>query len=265
MNFLLRQAGAIAQAIHQLPRFPGQWRLARLVTTLAGGDLMLLRDKFGFMYFVRRGNIVSHLLLIHQCAEPEILDLLPEFSDTIIDVGCNVGTFALPASRRARRVIAIDANADMCRAVEQNCALNGINNVTVVHAAISQSDAETISFHRARAESSISSLRKEHVEQYDAYDTIEVPNRRLDDLIRELGIERVEALKIDAEGVSGGIIASLGEDAAKVAAIIAEPSDDLESEAARRVLVAYELTRPLAEHMALAVHTRETIVARRQT
>lgn len=56
--------------------------------------------------------------------------LLPD--DVVLDVGCGPGTLVLPLSRRVREVVALDEAEGMLRALERECALRGIGNVSTV-------------------------------------------------------------------------------------------------------------------------------------
>ena len=58
--------------------------------------------------------------------------------DTFVDVGANIGYFALLASKSvgpAGRVVAIEASPTICASLQRNVASNGARNVRVVNAA----------------------------------------------------------------------------------------------------------------------------------
>ncbi len=61
-----------------------------------------------------------------------VLDLLPE-GGTFVDVGANVGAFALPAACRLGqhgRVFALEPSAVLFQCLRANAAMNGLANVT---------------------------------------------------------------------------------------------------------------------------------------
>jgi FkbM family methyltransferase len=64
---------------------------------------------------------------------------------TCIDVGANLGAYALPVSRRAARVIAIEAQPAIAELLARNVAENGVGNVEVI-AAAAGAEAGTIAF-----------------------------------------------------------------------------------------------------------------------
>ncbi|WP_296595003.1 FkbM family methyltransferase [Phenylobacterium sp.] len=54
-----------------------------------------------------------------------------------VDVGANIGAFALPVASSAVQVVAIEAHPGLARLLASNVARNGLANVQVVHAAAS--------------------------------------------------------------------------------------------------------------------------------
>lgn len=114
--------------------------------------------------------------------------------DTFVDVGANIGTLTLAASRlvgSSGRVFAIEAHPRTVRYLQGNVDLNGASNVTILHAAAGDC-AGTVKFSNRRSDdqNSIASAG------------IEVPLATLDSLL--LGLlpsnSRIRLLKIDVEG-----------------------------------------------------------------
>ncbi len=54
---------------------------------------------------------------------------------TFVDVGANVGAYALPVSRRAARVVAIEAQPAIAKLLARNVSENGATNIEVIAAA----------------------------------------------------------------------------------------------------------------------------------
>jgi FkbM family methyltransferase len=52
-----------------------------------------------------------------------------------VDVGANIGGYALPVARRASAVVAIEAQAGIAELLRRNVEANGLGNITVVEAA----------------------------------------------------------------------------------------------------------------------------------
>ncbi|MDP1600710.1 FkbM family methyltransferase [Phenylobacterium sp.] len=70
------------------------------------------------------------------------VDLIKELSagGVLIDVGANIGSIALPAASAARLVIALEANRGFANVLATNTLNNGLFNVSVVHAAVGETE-----------------------------------------------------------------------------------------------------------------------------
>jgi molybdenum cofactor cytidylyltransferase len=60
-----------------------------------------------------------------------LLDLVRP-GDTVLDIGCGAGRFALPLARRVRRVIGVDPSAAMLAGLREGMTEHGIANIQVV-------------------------------------------------------------------------------------------------------------------------------------
>lgn len=259
-----RLLGGAAQSLHRLPWFPGQWRLASLLTRLSPRGVVILRDHLNFLYYAPIGSHVSHLLLRFGKAEPEILDFIPsDECGFIVDVGSHIGTFALPASRMANQVIAIDADATLCDLLKKTCLINQVDNVRILNLAISTDPSSYIPFYRAHSNTSISSMDWAHVARYDTFDCIDVPNATLSQVLTQSSAENVDLIKVDVEGRSGDIMQSLGSRLGDISVIICEPSPDASVDDLRRRFSTHQLDQPLIDRRDIPDYTRETIVLRK--
>jgi FkbM family methyltransferase len=116
----------------------------------------------------------------------------------VLDVGANIGDFALPVAQRcpSGRVFAIEPVGDYVRIITTHAQMNGIRNVTCVHAALGRSDGETsIADNGACSRSTGPDSVGE-----------KVPLRTLSSLMREQGLERIDLLKLDCEGAEWDIL-----------------------------------------------------------
>jgi FkbM family methyltransferase len=148
--------------------------------------------------------------LLRDAVEPE-LNYLQDFvrpGDVFIDVGANIGLFTLKAAPRAARVVAVEPGEEARRQLDANVALNGFTNVALVPKALSDAPGRAALFHNPlghdpQAFSLISDGTDSETE------TVELTT--LDLLVRELGLPRVDCIKIDVEGAEGQVIAGAGE------------------------------------------------------
>ncbi len=117
------------------------------------------------------------------------------------DVGANVGFLAILAARLVGNTGAVHcfeplpANAEQIR---HNARLNGFDHVQVHAVALADRDA-TASF-RVSERPTFGALADSPMEVDQQIGTIEVPVRRLDNLIKELQLQPPDMMKIDVEG-----------------------------------------------------------------
>lgn len=112
---------------------------------------------------------------------------------TFIDVGANVGAYALPVSRSAKRVIAIEAQPSICELLRRNVADNNVSNIEIIGAAAGHEVGE-VEFPAIDLDANIN---------FGAVGigrsrgpTVRVPVVRLDDLAPQ----DTQCVKIDVEG-----------------------------------------------------------------
>jgi FkbM family methyltransferase len=115
-----------------------------------------------------------------------------------VDIGANVGTYALVLARDVGangRVIAVEPHPVTYARLSFNNGACGYAQTRLVAAAVSDSDGEVL------IETDGDNLGASHIVTSTASaDTIKVPALRLQRILEEAGIEKVDALKIDIEG-----------------------------------------------------------------
>lgn len=252
------------QAFYSLPYFPGQWRIASGLRKLLPNGVGLFRDQNGIRYFVHHASHIGHVLAIGHPLEPEVEALVPAGPlGLMIDVGCNAGTFCLPFANRTKRIIAIDADADQIALMKRTLNINGIENVELIHAAITSRPVTSEAFHVATSLKDLSSRDAQMLKGRDSYKTVIVPALDLGKIVRQHG--QVDVLKIDIEGFSGDAIRSLGDTVKDVRFIIAEPSPDMSEVLAFLRDAGFDIDQPLAGRTNLPDHLRYTFTATKQT
>lgn len=124
---------------------------------------------------------------------------LIEPADVVVDLGAHLGVFALAAAARGARVLAVEGNphnAELLRAnVDRNRAEGAALDVDVVSALVGDQSGDAPML----LDGAYSRVVSEEIGSYhDA--VVRVPMTRLDDLLAERGIERVDVVKMDLEG-----------------------------------------------------------------
>jgi FkbM family methyltransferase len=179
----------------------GQWRLRRtaarwLVAPLDTGPWVRVSGVSDFEWAVLAGARSPE----GQTAARFIQLLAP--GQVVLDVGANVGYYALTAAARVGpggRVIAFEPGPAVAARLRENAGLNGLSNLTVVEAAVA--DRPGVRRFHLGEDSEGSSL-------YDAVPgtagEVDVRVVTLDD--ESVGLGRVDVVKIDAEGAEVGVL-----------------------------------------------------------
>jgi FkbM family methyltransferase len=164
-----------------------------------GIDIVLrLRD--GSRYHVRGGTLDLSVVNEQAFSNPYLGSGFVTLSADaiVIDVGANIGDFAIMAARKcpAGRVIAVEPLRSAGQMIEAQARLNNLNNITWVHAVLSDRTG-TSAANRPGSE----------------YDTAEgaaeqVESRTLPQLMADLQLDRVDLLKLDCEGAEWDILPS---------------------------------------------------------
>ena len=134
-----------------------------------------------------------------------LYDYAPQRGDVVLDVGAGIGAEALLFSRlvgEAGRVVSIEAHPVTYARLVALCKVNALDNVTPLQLAVSDADGEVVLSDVAHH------LQNKVVSSDEA--GIRVPARRLDDVAGELGIERVDLLKMNIEGAEVQALAGMG-------------------------------------------------------
>lgn len=123
---------------------------------------------------------------------------------TFIDVGADIGFYSLKAAPivgAAGHVITIEPNPEALGRLRINLAASGANVVSVAPVACSDAEGMLDLYVAPYANAGETSLSKANASQIGAIShTYKVRTRPLDDIVRESGVTRVDAIKIDVEG-----------------------------------------------------------------
>ena len=182
---------------------PGKKGTAQhLVTTFDGG-----------LINIDTSSSIEYHILFRGCHEPEIVNLIQRVvrpGDMCLDVGANVGAHTLVMARAAGpkgRVVAVEPHPRIGERLLQNLALNHLDNVTVVRAAISDKDgtADFFGFGEDAFEQGISSFLPDR----EATEKMTVRTISGSTLQKEAQLSRCDFLKIDVEGFERVVLQEL--------------------------------------------------------
>jgi FkbM family methyltransferase len=126
-----------------------------------------------------------------------------EPGDVVVDVGGNIGTFAIQAACTASRVIAVEPNADNHRLLIENVRLNKARNVSAIQAAVSDSDGQVVLY--CTDEGGYHSIESDRMWGHG----VSVPALCLDTIFDSYNVACCDFLKVDCEGAEHRIFHSL--------------------------------------------------------
>jgi len=155
--------------------------------------------------------------ILRDAMEPELqhLDRLVSAGDVFLDVGSNIGLYALRAAGlvgSVGRVVAVEPSVAAQSALSRNLALNPALAVTVVRKAISDSEGVVQLFHTSGGyDPQAFSLLSDGT----ASGSETVQTTTIDGIVAELGLARVDCIKLDVEGVEERAILGASETIAR--------------------------------------------------
>jgi FkbM family methyltransferase len=180
--------------------------LSRLVNLLRAGPVDVPYQGASFRFY-HQASATERGALFNPDYNLEELDFLRAHTPVggvFVDVGANVGTYALALARdvgETGKVIAIEPHPVTHARLSFNCAASGLSQVRLVAAAAGPSDGELM------IETDGDNLGASHIVSGDASDkAIRVPSLRLLRILEEASAAHVDALKIDVEGYEDRVL-----------------------------------------------------------
>lgn len=139
-------------------------------------------------------NLIEYGLMLNPGYNKAEIDFLSEnlTADKVaVDIGSNMGLYTLPMALTKARVVSIDANPAMTSQLRFNLEASGLPTGDVVQAAVGDKDGRVLL-----------QIRNDDVAIVNVVedDQGDVVIRRLDSILADLGVTRVDSLKIDIEG-----------------------------------------------------------------
>ena len=199
---VLKEGGSkLSWLTRRLVAWRGGYRMSEILIRLFGEDTPLEANVLGRrMLLDPKDHVCRTLLYYPELFEPaEVAALLPliRAEDIMLDVGAHVGFYSLLASKRAARVLSIEADPKTFAFLERNLAMNGAVNVRAVQAGVSDRE-ETLSLFSNDALGDLSA--HSFVPGSDRGDTVKVQCFPLDVLMKANGFDSCDVIKIDVEG-----------------------------------------------------------------
>src|SRR4051812_20072638 len=206
---------AIISLAHRTRLKRGAFRpmLSRLVNLLRAGPVDVPYQGASFRFY-HQASATERGALFNPAYNIEELDFLRAHTPSggvFVDVGANVGTYALALARQVGangKVIAIEPHPVTHARLKFNREASGTGQVTLVAAAAGPSDGELL------IETDGDNLGASHiVTGQPRGPAIRVPALRLQRILAEAGVAQVDALKIDVEGYEDRVLTGFFQEA----------------------------------------------------
>src|SRR5260370_9764780 len=139
--------------------------------------------------------------------ETEVVSRLLRRDMTVIDAGAHHGLYALLASKLVGwdgRVITIEPSPRECQRLEKHLRMNRCSNTELVKCALGEYPGEADLYRVDGFQDWCNSLRPPAVD--GAIRTVRVSVMRLDDALADLGVSRLDFLKLDVEGAGLSVL-----------------------------------------------------------
>jgi len=180
--------------------------LSRLVNLLRAGPVDVQYQGASFRFY-HQASATERGALFNPDYNLEELDFLRAHTPAggvFVDVGANVGTYAMALARQVGaggKVIAIEPHPITHARLAFNRAASGFAQVTLVAAAAGPADGELM------IETDGDNLGASHIVSGEVSNkAIRVPSLRLQRILGEAGVSHVDALKIDVEGFEDRVL-----------------------------------------------------------
>src|ERR1700694_1094958 len=207
--------GAIIALAHRSRLKRGAFRpmLSRLVNLLRAGPLDVPYQGASFRFF-HQASATERGALFNPDYNLEELDFLRAHTPqggVFVDVGANVGTYALALARQVGttgKVIAIEPHPVTHARLAFNRSASGFSQVPGLAAAPGPADGDLL------IETDGDNLGASHIVSGErAGNAIRVPSLRLQRILEDAGVDHVDALKIDVEGFEDRVLTGFFRDA----------------------------------------------------
>jgi len=187
--------------------------LSRLVNLMRSGPVDVQYQGASFRFY-HQASATERGALFNPDYNVEELDFLRAHAPrggVFVDVGANVGTYAMVLAchvGRDGKVIAIEPHPVTHSRLAFNTMASNTRQVRLVAAAAGPSDGELL------IETDGDNLGASHIVSGEASaKAIKVPSLRLQRILEEAGVSRVDALKIDVEGFEDRVLTGFFADA----------------------------------------------------
>jgi tRNA (mo5U34)-methyltransferase len=167
-----------------------------------------LRLPFGAWWLAEKSALDHELIYSEfERMETEFVKRLLRRDMAVVDAGAHHGLYTLLASKRVGwdgKVIAIEPSPRECERLEKHLRINRCSNTELVPCALGEDPGEADLYLVDGFQDWCNSLRPPAVDE--PIRTVRVSVRRLDDVLAELSVSKVDFMKLDVEGAELSVL-----------------------------------------------------------
>ena len=195
----------------------GRWALQGIAPALSRNGLLppvrvQVEPQASFLLDPR--DLVSVTILRTGSWQPEIWQSLSSSlgaGSVFLDVGAHIGYFSIKAAPQVGpngRVVAFEPNPETLKLLRDNVAVNHAENIVVEPIACTDRVQNLTLYAAPNVNTGASSLSQQNasISAGDLPRPYSVRGRPIDDVVRELNLSRVDAIKIDVEGAEVSVL-----------------------------------------------------------
>jgi FkbM family methyltransferase len=195
--------GVVDSIFRKLPLFKGKGRIARIIfkNKMAREKDLVVVGKYGCEYILP--NILENIgfdIFINGIYERQTSDYICRnvpLNGVFLDLGANIGAITIPINKRRKdiKLVCVEASPRIFSYLKQNLRKNEAIQAQLVNKALFYSDNEKLGFYSPDEKYGKGSLSPVFTDI-----EVSVMTVKLDTLLKELGIKKVDLIKIDVEG-----------------------------------------------------------------
>ncbi len=192
-----------------------KWEIQKLVPIMYRIGILgpaRLEVEPGVSFLLDPRDLVSVSIIRGGSWQPELWDSMsPSLAEggVLLDVGAHIGYFSIKGSVKVGKtghVVAFEPNPETLQLLRDNIAASHAENVIVEPIACTDREQMLTLYLGPPSNTGMTSLASENVPLEGPPKLYTVRGRMIDDVVRELKLTRVDAIKIDVEGAEAYVL-----------------------------------------------------------
>lgn len=196
-------------ACRHLPVDHGKWQLEPLLVKPEGAERVRYTGHHGIKYDLDLSHTVMWRIYSRGIYEANTARHLVKMlrrgafgkAPVFLDIGANIGAYSLLVAKLdpESQVHSFEPNPAALDTLRNNIALNAVDNIQVHAVGLSNEEATCRLYNESMAQASLHRMGQHG-------DYIEIQVRPLDEVLDDIGVSRVDLIKIDVEGHEAAVL-----------------------------------------------------------